>query len=386
MKAKQTKIIFLTVIIAIMVIASISIITIRLLSNTAKNAIAIPNDPIYIESWKQAIPVLEKKLNISPINIVTYDDPAQIKRILQNAQKNELIIAEVPVSYQYDFQNLIEQDLSTPVKIAKLPSRIIPGAFITATNMAKYWYRIIPTELIAGIFEASDFIQYLPFTFDPINLYQSSKQSQTIETAKPYCAMPGNTINEALFAYSFAVYLTGNQEIATDILAKLETDKLFQKNAGTYGTYDAKQLLIDGKAKYAFLPLSQIYDENDKSLNICFDSDFANIPQKTTSLIRRPLIANETAIIIPSKREYKDEQIQNLISAFYSKEVFEKIVTVRHTIPSLSGFAVSDFKGEAARIYAFSATEYLLPLLRPSNYSEAKQIATDVKVALTNFE
>ena len=274
MKAKQTKII-LTVAVAIVLIAVISIITTITLSTTVKNAIAIPNDDLYIESWKQAIPIWEKKLNISPINIVTYEDSAQIKRILRNAKKNELIAAEVPVSYQYDFQNLIEQNLSTPVLVAKLPSRILPGAFLTATNMAKYWYRIIPTELIAGIYDASNFVQYLPFTFDPINLYQSAKYVQTAKNdAKAFCAIPGKTVNESLFAYSFAVYLTGNQEIATDTLAKLQADKLFQKNAETYGTYDAKQLLNEGSAKYAFLPLSQIYDQKDKSLNICFDSDF----------------------------------------------------------------------------------------------------------------
>ena len=385
MKAKQKKIITLSIIVAIAMITLISIITINILSTTVKNAIAIPNDKVYIESWQEAIPILEKELNISPINIVTYDNSTQIKRILQNAKKNELIAAEVPVSYQYDFQNLIEKDLSLPVQISKLPSRILPGAFLTATNMAKYWYKIIPTELIAGIYEANEFVQYLPYTFDPINLYQSANYSSQAENAKSYCAMPGNTIDEALFAYSFAVYLTGNQQIATETLAQLEEAKLFQKNAGTYGTFDAKQLLIDGKAKYAFLPLSKIYDKDDKSLNICFDSDFANIPQKTTSLTRRPLIANETAVLIPATREYTEEEKTKLISAFYSKEVYEKLVTIRHTIPSLSGFAVSDFKGEAARIYAFSSTEYLLPLLRPSNSSEAKKISSDVNVALTSF-
>ena len=117
-------------------------------SKTHTYKIAVPGEEEYINFYGKALPVIKEKLESSgfgeksgkdlaksfDLEVIFFNDGKTLEKILKKADKQRLIAAEVPLSYQYDINSLLGQNLSAPVNKEKVPGTLLPAALANSSR------------------------------------------------------------------------------------------------------------------------------------------------------------------------------------------------------------------------------------------------------------
>lgn len=350
-------------------------------SKTDIYKIAVPGEEEYINFYGKALPVIKEKLESSgfgeksgkdlaknfDLEVIFFNDGKTLEKILKKADKQRLIAAEIPLSYQYDINSLLGQNLSAPVNKEKVPGTLLPAALANASRKE---------QLSRGKTETTgSTLLYLPFTFDPYFIFTN--------TEKPgrdtVIFIPSKTTKESLIALGAVGFLTGEQG-GTETLSRLQKEHKLQTNASTYNLYDSMETFLSTeKGSHILLSLSQKYRIENNSIKIAGIPDLGGLPVNKNLT----LMMEETALIIPSKAGWQEEEIQKITDCFYSKEINSLILQERKNLSCIKEMPFIDFHGNLAKTLAFSAEDFILPLLKPATQKEAEELQAEVQKALS---
>lgn len=350
-------------------------------SKTHTYKIAVPGEEEYINFYGKALPVIKEKLESSgfgekpgkdlaksfDLEVIFFNDGKTLEKILKKADKQRLIAAEVPLSYQYDINSLLGQNLSAPVNKEKVPGTLLPAALANASRQE---------QLSRGKTETTgSTLLYLPFTFDPYFIFTN--------TEKPgrdtVIFIPSKTTKESLIALGAVGFLTGEQG-GTETLSRLQKEHKLQTNASTYNLYDSMETFLSTeKGSHILLSLSQKYRIENNSIKIAGIPDLGGLSVNKNLT----LMMEETALVIPSKAGWQEEEIQKITDCFYSKEINSLILQERKNLSCIKEMPFIDFHGNLAKTLAFSAEDFILPLLKPATQKEAEELQAEVQKALS---
>lgn len=350
-------------------------------SKTHTYKIAVPGEEEYINFYGKALPVIKEKLETAgfpgktgkdlaknfDLEVIFFNDGKTLEKILKKADKQRLIAAEVPLSYQYDINSLLGQNLSAPVNKEKVPGTLLPAALANASRKE---------QLFRGKTETTgSTLLYLPFTFDPYFIFTN--------TEKPgrdtVIFIPSKTTKESLIALGAVGFLTGEQG-GTETLSRLQKEHKLQTNASTYNLYDSMETFLSTeKGSHILLSLSQKYRIENNSIKIAGIPDLGGLSVNKNLT----LMMEETALIIPSKAGWQEEEIQKITDCFYSKEINSLILQERKNLSCIKEMPFIDFHGNLAKTLAFSAEDFILPLLKPATQKEAEELQAEVQKALS---
>lgn len=350
-------------------------------SKTNTYKIAVPGEEEYINFYGKALPVIKEKLESSglgeksgkdlaknfDLEVIFFYDGKTLEKILKKADKQRLIAAEVPLSYQYDINSLLGQNLSAPVNKEKVPGTLLPAALANASRQE---------QLSRGKTETTgSTLLYLPFTFDPYFIFTN--------TEKPgrdtVIFIPSKTTKESLIALGAVGFLTGEQG-GTETLSRLQKEHKLQTNASTYNLYDSMETFLSTeKGSHILLSLSQKYRIENNSIKIAGIPDLGGLSVNKNLT----LMMEETALVIPSKAGWQEEEIQKITDCFYSKEINSLILQERKNLSCIKEMPFIDFHGNLAKTLAFSAEDFILPLLKPATQKEAEELQAEVQKALS---
>lgn len=350
-------------------------------SKTHTYKIAVPGEEEYINFYWKALPVIKEKLESSgfgeksgkdlaknfDLEVIFFNDGKTLEKILKKADKQRLIAAEIPLSYQYDINSLLGQNLSAPVNKEKVPGTLLPAALANASRKE---------QLSRGKTETTgSTLLYLPFTFDPYFIFTNTEKpgKDTV------IFIPSKTTKESLIALGAVGFLTGEQG-GTETLSRLQKEHKLQTNASTYNLYDSMETFLSTeKGSHILLSLSQKYRIENNSIKIAGIPDLGGLPVNKNLT----LMMEETALIIPSKAGWQEEEIQKITDCFYSKEINSLILQERKNLSCIKEMPFIDFHGSLAKTLAFSAEDFILPLLKPATQKEAEELQAEVQKALS---
>ena len=350
-------------------------------SKTHTYKIAVPGEEEYINFYGKALPVIKEKLESSgfgeksgkdlaknfDLEVIFFNDGKTLEKILKKADKQRLIAAEVPLSYQYDINSLLGQNLSAPVNKEKVPGTLLPAALANASRQE---------QLSRGKTETTgSTLRYLPFTFDPYFIFTNTEKpgKDTV------IFIPSKTTKESLIALGAAGFLTGEQG-GTETLSRLQKEHKLQTNASTYNLYDSMETFLSTeKGSHILLSLSQKYRIENNSIKIAGIPDLGGLSVNKNLT----LMMEETALVIPSKAGWQEEEIQKITDCFYSKEINSLILQERKNLSCIKEMPFIDFHGNLAKTLAFSAEDFILPLLKPATQKEAEELQAEVQKALS---
>lgn len=350
-------------------------------SKTHTYKIAVPGEEEYINFYGKALPVIKEKLESSgfgeksgkdlaknfDLEVIFFNDGKALEKILKKADKQRLIAAEVPLSYQYDINSLLGQNLSAPVNKEKVPGTLLPAALANASRQE---------QLFRGKTETTgSTLLYLPFTFDPYFIFTNTEKpgKDTV------IFIPSKTTKESLIALGAVGFLTGEQG-GTETLSRLQKEHKLQTNASTYNLYDSMETFLSTeKGSHILLSLSQKYRIENNSIKIAGIPDLGGLSVNKNLT----LMMEETALVIPSKAGWQEEEIQKITDCFYSKEINSLILQERKNLSCIKEMPFIDFHGNLAKTLAFSAEDFILPLLKPATQKEAEELQAEVQKALS---
>lgn len=350
-------------------------------SKNSTYKIAVPGEEEYINFYGKALPVIKEKLESSgfgeksgkdlaknfDLEVIFFNDGKTLEKILKKADKQRLIAAEVPLSYQYDINSLLGQNLSAPVNKEKVPGTLLPAALANASRQE---------QLSRGKTETTgSTLLYLPFTFDPYFIFTNTEKpgKDTV------IFIPSKTTKESLIALGAAGFLTGEQG-GTETLSRLQKEHKLQTNASTYNLYDSMETFLSTeKGSHILLSLSQKYRIENNSIKIAGIPDLGGLSVNKNLT----LMMEETALVIPSKAGWQEEEIQKITDCFYSKEINSLILQERKNLSCIKEMPFIDFHGNLAKTLAFSAEDFILPLLKPATQKEAEELQAEVQKALS---
>lgn len=350
-------------------------------SKTHTYKIAVPGEEEYINFYGKALPVIKEKLETAgfpgktgkyrgksfDLEVIFFNDGKTLEKILKKADKQRLIAAEVPLSYQYDINSLLGQNLSAPVNKEKVPGTLLPAALANASRQE---------QLSRGKTETTgSTLLYLPFTFDPYFIFTNTEKpgKDTV------IFIPSKTTKESLIALGAVGFLTGEQG-GTETLSRLQKEHKLQTNASTYNLYDSMETFLSTeKGSHILLSLSQKYRIENNSIKIAGIPDLGGLSVNKNLT----LMMEETALVIPSKAGWQEEEIQKITDCFYSKEINSLILQERKNLSCIKEMPFIDFHGNLAKTLAFSAEDFILPLLKPATQKEAEELQAEVQKALS---
>ncbi|HOS29947.1 MAG TPA: hypothetical protein PLR39_04000, partial [Treponemataceae bacterium] len=81
----------------------------RLSERTA--SIALPNEGGYVEAWTPYLSQIARTVGVPELNIKTYTTYTELELIIREADKLNLLWAEVPLSAQFPVNRLYEEEL-----------------------------------------------------------------------------------------------------------------------------------------------------------------------------------------------------------------------------------------------------------------------------------
>lgn len=350
-------------------------------SKTNTYKIAVPGEEEYINFYGKALPVIKEKLETAgfpgktgkdlaknfDLEVIFFNDGKTLEKILKKADKQRLIAAEVPLSYQYDINSLLGQNLSAPVNKEKVPGTLLPATLANASRQE---------QLSRGKTETTgSTLLYLPFTFDPYFIFTNTEKpgKDTV------IFIPSKTTKESLIALGAVGFLTGEQG-GTETLSRLQKEHKLQTNASTYNLYDSMETFLSTeKGSHILLSLSQKYRIENNSIKIAGIPDLGGLSVNKNLT----LMMEETALVIPSKAGWQEEEIQKITDCFYSKEINSLILQERKNLSCIKEMPFIDFHGNLAKTLAFSAEDFILPLLKPATQKEAEELQAEVQKALS---
>lgn len=239
-------------------------------------AIVLPSEGGFVEAWTQHLPQIARTVEIPEVTILTYNSYDKLKSYFLQAEKYNLLWAEIPVSGKYNLKNLLSEVQTSSVK-----------------NTITDYYPPALFKAIKSYTEKSD-IRFIPLSYNPWIVI--SKKESPINTEFEYST--GAYYEDAAFAtLSFVRELnkSGKNILTIDEglsdLKEMSNDKTFITNPKSYTYKDAYSVLESNKVKKTILP---IYFYN--SLSVAQRLELSIEPLAST------LIADATVAVFANRK------------------------------------------------------------------------------------
>ena len=204
-------------------------------------AIALPAEGGYVEAWTPHLPQIARNVGIPEVSIITYDNYDKLKSFFTQAEKYNLLWAEIPVSGRYNLEKLLS-DVQTTSIDKKTVDYFPPALFKVLKN-----------------FSGKSDIRFLPLSYNPWIVVSKNQAPETTD----FEYSTGAYYPEAAFAtLCFARRLneTDNNFLTIDEglsdLKEMSNNKTFITNVRSYTYKDAYSVLESNRVKKAFLPVS----------------------------------------------------------------------------------------------------------------------------------
>ena len=203
-------------------------------------AIALPSEGGFVEAWTQHLPQIARIVDIPEITILTYDNYDKLKSYFLQAEKYNLLWAEIPVSGEYNLKNLLSEVQTSSIDI----------------RISDYY----PPALFKAIksFTGKSDIRFIPLSYNPWIVI--NKKDLPSNTEFEYST--GAHYEEGAFAtlaFVREIKKNGNnilsiEEGLSDI-KEMSNNKTFVRNPKSYTYKDAYSVLESNKVKKTILPI-----------------------------------------------------------------------------------------------------------------------------------
>ena len=203
-------------------------------------SIALPSEGGFVEAWTQHLPQIARHVNIPEITILTYDNYDKLKTYFLQAEKYNLLWAEIPVSGEYNLQKLLSE-VQTSVINNRITDLYPPALF----------------KAIKSYTGKSD-IRFIPLSYNPWVVINRKDLPQNTE----FEYSTGAHYEDGAFAtlaFVRDIKKTGKKFLTIDEglseLKEMSNDKGFITNPKSYTFKDAYSVLESGKVKKTILPI-----------------------------------------------------------------------------------------------------------------------------------
>lgn len=336
----------------------------RLSERTA--SIALPNEGGYVEAWTPYLSQIARTVDVPELNIKTYTTYAELEEIFKQADKYNLLWAEVPLSSQFPVKKLYDDELFCGILLEENISQYYPQSIV----------HIINTTLTGS----TDNIIAIPISYNPlIRLYKinSDKTDYTYDTA-----VPGSTENLLLSSFTFLRSILSSENnilSVSDTLVKINemsTNALIQKNIDAYSVKDTQNLFIDNKAFKLLLSISDLAK---------FPPD--ELMKTSVHSMGRILTADITYAVFPNRSAERAKTAVKLAQGYLIiPEILFTTANSRNWLPAFMGTVAKNVYTDFTRKQARQTKTCLVPGLQYSNEEEYKQIIENIKKTFSTLQ
>lgn len=329
--------------------------------------IAVPSDGLYEEVWTQCIEEIKEELQIPEIKIVTYDSEKELENLLSRKSKTNMLFAEIPISSKFDYIKWFDKGLIQDISYNEIPRRekmLFPFVNV-AQNKQKEVLSSIP--MIRTSFDYEKNLYFLPFSFDPWNVYRlQQKDKESLQKTEYILALAGKEEMDAIGVYGLTVALINNSSLVnvSSTLKNLQIINFIQHNAHTYSQHDAEQIFFNKETSYLYLKYSEL---SNLSILDASNLQLAYLPNNITfedsSIYKFSTISTLTGLIFPNKTNedklgivYKD-----LIHIFANPNFQYKINTKRNVLSIWTDVDFVDRTAQTITYLANGSSKCILP-------------------------
>ena len=334
----------------------------RLSERTA--SIALPNEGGYVEAWTPYLSQIARTVDVPELSIKTYTTYNELEQIIKNADKLNLLWAEVPLNSKFPLKDLYTDEIISGILLEDDISQYYPQSII----------QVINTALTGDAKTASA----IPLSYNPwIRLYKTNTENTayTFDTAAP-----GST--EALLLSSFT-YLRSILSADTNILSvedtlakikELSNNTGIQRNSYNYSIKDAQNLFIENKASKLILSTA----------------DLAKLPNEElmkTSVhsMGRILTADITYAVFPIRSSEKAQTAIKLAQGYLLiPEILFTTANSRSWLPCYTGTVAKNVYTDFTRKQARQTRVWLVPDLQYATNEEYTLLITKIKEAFSS--
>ena len=202
--------------------------------------IALPSEGGFVEAWTQHLPQIARIVDIPEVNILTYDSYDKLRSYFLQAEKYNLLWAEIPVSGEYNLSKLFSE-----VQTSVISQRI-----------SDYYPPALFKEIKSCTGKTDN--RFLVLSYNP---WIVIKKNNT-ETVTEFEYSTGAHYEDGAFAtltFVRNIKRTGKELLSLDEglseIKQMVNDNTFIRNPKSYTFKDAYSVLENNKVKKTILPI-----------------------------------------------------------------------------------------------------------------------------------
>ena len=326
--------------------------------------IAVPKEGGFVEAWTPQLEKLAERIGFEKISIETYSSYQNLNKLFSQADKRNLLWAEVPLSNKFPVHKLYEDKILSEILLENIISQYYPQSLVKIINKS-----------VTG---SEDDTIAIPISYNPmIRLYKSDSSNDkfVIDTATP-----GSTDELLLSSFTFFRSILSSEshilsvEETLEKLKGMSNDSTIQRNAYSYTPKDAQNLLIDNLASKVVISVS----------------DLAMIPNEITlqaniHSMGKILAADVSFALFPKPSNGKSRNnIRKAQEALLDPDMLYYLANSRNWLPAYIGTVAKNVYTDFTRKQARQTKVCLVPDLQYANDEEYKKLLSSIKEAFSS--
>ena len=322
-------------------------------------AIYLPAEGGFYEAWQKVIPQISDSLG-KKIEIRQYKSPEEFGRIIKQADRYNMLAAEVPVTGSYHLALYAKDGLFTELNIRR--DYFVPSLF---DSVISAFYAKQNTQNKSHYYA-------LPFSFDVlINI----KPNFVIQGKSDFIySLPGSKADVDI---AFLAALMQKENLTpSSALSKLKdysNDDTLQLNPFTYTLNDSLQMVLSGTASSMPVFFSDYYSIKPQYLD-----------QIEIEKIDTAYTVNATCLVFPkSKHNSKNSEINKLAAILYEPEIMYTSASSRNWIPARIDTVSKNFLAEKVKNQMRYVKGCTISGLIYSSEKEKQSLYDDIRRSLT---
>ncbi|MCR4790443.1 MAG: hypothetical protein K5839_05135 [Treponemataceae bacterium] len=356
MKYKTSIVVLVSSFSAVALILFAIVITLFAEGNLSKRTagILLPSEGGYVEAWSEQAPSIAHKLDIPEITVYPYKDYQELESYMLQAEKYNILWAEIPVCAEFDLKTLLK-------KVAVSPVDLQSASFFPNSIYKKVYD-------FAGQKKAS----FIPLSYNPWVM----SENQNKNSKAPFTYSLGGNSQESALAFLNYVKIHNGKNLSNNeglqIISSMSNDKTLIKNACTYTNRDAFIAMENGTTNYCFMPMSFF-----NGLSI---SQRQAIKIKPVS---DELITDVTIAVFPvRKSDENKENIEKAKQLLLSPEIMYATANSRGWLPALINTVSRSSYTDSIKKQARSSNSCYIPGLQYSTSEEKTQLCESLNSSL----
>jgi len=327
-------------------------------------AIALPNEGGYVEAWTPYLSQIARTVDVPELTIKTYTTYTELEELFKNADKLNLLWAEVPLSAQFPVNRLYEEELLCGILLEDVISQYYPQSIVNVIN-----------KTVTGDPKNTTTI---PISYNPwIRLYKTSTENMefVFDTAAPGST---ETLLLASFTYFRSILSTDNNILSIeDTLNKINemsNDATIQKNVYSYTIKDAQTLFVDNKVSKLVLSIADLPKLPNEELM-----------RSSVHSMGKVLSTDITYAVFPNRASEKAQTAIKLAQGYLLiPEIVFTTANSRNWLPAYIGTVAKNVYTDFTRKQARQTKVCLVPDLQYANDEEYKKLLSSIKEAFSS--